>query len=94
MGQNRGHNLRNAELVWMDYLAGMGWVMERLIELVQRSNLNRFGFDLREFAESPLVASYKASSAGHFTWYSDIGGPIGRKTQTHVGPTVERSWRV
>jgi PKHD-type hydroxylase len=80
VGQNRDHNLRNAELVWMDDLAGMGWVMERLIELVRRSNLNQFDFDLREFAESPQVASYKASSAGHFAWHSDIGnGPLAAK---------------
>lgn len=74
VGRNRDHNLRKAELVWTDNVAGMGWVMDRLIELVRRSNRDQFDFDLREFAESPQVAIYKASDNGHFTWHSDIGG--------------------
>ena len=74
VGQNQDHNLRNAELVWMDDVDGMAWVMERLIELVRRSNNNQFDFNLSEFAESPQVASYKASEGGHFAWHSDIGG--------------------
>jgi PKHD-type hydroxylase len=57
----------------MDEVNGMGWVMERLIDLVRSSNREMFGFDLREFAESPQVASYKGSQAGHFSWHSDIG---------------------
>lgn len=80
VGENRDHSLRNAELVWMDDLADMGWVMERLIEQVRKSNLNQFDYDLREFAESPQVASYVASSEGHFAWHSDIGGgPLASK---------------
>lgn len=73
VGQTRDHNLRNAELVWLDDVQGMGWVMERLIKLVRRSNTDQFDFDLREFAESPQAASYKSSEAGHFAWHSDIG---------------------
>ena len=77
---NRDHNLRRAELVWLDEVDGMGWVMERLIEVVRTSNRNWFDFDLREFAESPQVASYDASDSGHFTWHSDIGeGQTARK---------------
>ena len=72
-GQARDHNLRNSQLVWMDDVDGMGWVMERLIELVRRSNTDQFDFDLREFAESPQAASYKSSEDGHFAWHSDIG---------------------
>ena len=66
VGQTRDHSLRNAELVWLDDVQGMGWVMERLIELVRRSNTDQFDFDLREFAESPQAASYKSSEVGHF----------------------------
>ena len=73
VGCNREKNLRNAELVWMDDVGGLGWVMERLIELVRKSNTNHYDFDLREFAESPQVASYKASTGGHFAWHSDVG---------------------
>ena len=80
VGQNQDHTLRKAELVWIDDVAGMGWVMERLIEVVRRSNTHTFDFDLREFAESPQVATYKASDSGHFSWHSDIGnGPAAGK---------------
>jgi PKHD-type hydroxylase len=73
VGRNKDHNLRKAELVWTDNVVGMEWVMERLIEIVRRSNRDRFEFDLCEFAESPQVAIYKSSNSGHFAWHSDIG---------------------
>ena len=80
VGRNKDHNLRKAELVWTDNVVGMEWVMERLIELVRRSNRDQFDFDLREFAESPQVAIYKSSDSGHFAWHSDIGsGPASGK---------------
>ena len=80
VGQTRDHNLRRADLVWLDEVAGMEWVMDRLIDLVRKSNADRFDFDLREFAESPQVASYDAIKEGHFAWHADIGdGPIARK---------------
>ena len=73
VGQTRNHNLRKAALVWIDDVVELDWVMERLIELVRRCNRSAFDFDLREFAESPQVASYKAADKGHFGWHSDIG---------------------
>lgn len=73
VGRNRDHNIRNAELVWMDDVGDMSWVMARLIEVVRSSNKDRFDFDVREFAESPQVASYEATKGGHFAWHSDIG---------------------
>lgn len=80
VGKTRDHNQRRAELVWVDNVDGMGWVMNRLIELVRKSNSDQFGFDLRDFAESPQVATYRASSGGHFAWHSDIGdGPLARQ---------------
>lgn len=74
VGRNKNHNLRKAELVWTDNVAGMEWVMERLIEIVRSANRDQYGFDLHEFAESPQVAIYKSSDSGHFAWHSDIGG--------------------
>lgn len=93
IGHRRDHNLRNAELVWMDEVDGMGWVMERLIELVRKSNKTQFGFDLQAFSESPQVASYKASESGHFAWHSDIGdGPTaGKRKLTMVLQLSESS---
>ena len=80
VGQNKDPDIRTASLVWVDDVDGLGWVMDRLIELVRKSNTNQFDFDLQEFAESPQVASYKASDSGHFAWHSDIGdGPLAKK---------------
>ncbi len=86
VGQQRNHNLRQAELVWLDDVDGMGWVMDRLIELVSNSNKDLFDFDLREFAESPQIACYQSSNAGHFAWHSDIGDGVaaGRRKLTLV----------
>ncbi|WP_323778215.1 2OG-Fe(II) oxygenase [Leisingera sp.] len=80
VGQTRDHNLRRASVVWLDDVPGTGWVMERLISLVRRANRELFNFDLREFAESPQAAGYKAEDGGHFAWHSDIGdGPVAGK---------------
>ncbi len=80
VGRNRDHNLRHAELVWMDDVGDLSWVMTRLIEVVSHSNNQQFDFDVREFAESPQIASYDAAKGGHFAWHSDIGnGPTAGK---------------
>jgi PKHD-type hydroxylase len=80
VGRNRDHNLRRADLVWTDEVDGLGWVMDRLIDLVRVVNREHFGFDLTAFEESPQVAIYRATAAGHFVWHSDIGGgPISAK---------------
>ncbi|AHD00168.1 2OG-Fe(II) oxygenase [Leisingera methylohalidivorans] len=80
VGQTRDHNLRRADVVWLDDVPGTGWVMDRLISLVRRANRELFNFDLREFAESPQAAGYKAKDGGHFAWHSDIGdGPVAGK---------------
>ncbi len=73
VGRNRDHKQRNAELVWMDDVGDLTWVMTRLIKLVSQSNKHQFDFDVREFAESPQVAKYDAAKGGHFAWHSDIG---------------------
>jgi PKHD-type hydroxylase len=68
------HGLRRADVVWLDDLAGSGWVMDRLVQTVARANREGFGFDLTEFAESAQVARYDAAREAHFDWHSDIGG--------------------
>ena len=47
---------------------------------------HQFDFDVREFAESPQIASYDAAKGGHIAWYSDIGlGPAaGSRKRTLV----------
>jgi len=34
VGQTEDHSLRTARLVWLDDVNGLGWVMNRLIEIV------------------------------------------------------------
>ncbi len=80
VGQKSDHSHRNSKLVWIDEVADMEWVMDRLIDLVRQANKDEFEFDLHEFAESPQVAIYKASVGGHFSWHSDIGSsPTARR---------------
>ncbi|MDD9743584.1 MULTISPECIES: 2OG-Fe(II) oxygenase [Marinovum] len=77
VGQTRDHNLRRADLVWLDEVAGAEWVMDRIIDVVRSANRDVFGFDLQDFAESAQVARYGAERGGHFDWHADIGdGPV------------------
>lgn len=80
VGGATDHNLRRAEVAWLDERDGAGWVMDRIMQVVLEGNRKVFDFDLREFAESPQVARYGSERQGHFTWHSDIGdGPVARK---------------
>jgi PKHD-type hydroxylase len=80
VGQTQDHNLRRADLVWLDDVPGSDWVMDRIIDIVRAANRDRFGFDLQSFAESAQVARYDAAREGHFDWHSDIGdGPLARQ---------------
>lgn len=80
VGGIANHNLRRADIAWLDEAEGAGWVMDRLIRLVADANRSAFGFDLTDFAESPQVACYDAARQGHFGWHADIGdGPVARR---------------
>lgn len=80
VGRARDHNLRRADLVWLDDLPEAGWAMDRIVTLVAEANREGFGFDLTEFAESPQIARYGAEREGHFDWHSDVGdGPLAGK---------------
>ncbi|MHC0053712.1 2OG-Fe(II) oxygenase [Actibacterium sp. D379-3] len=80
VGGVANHNLRRADIAWLDERDGAGWVMDRIIAVVAEANRKSFGFDLREFAESAQVACYDGARQGHFSWHSDIGdGPVARK---------------
>ena len=73
VGLASDHNLRRADLVWLDDVPGTEWVMDRIIALVRDANRMVYDFDLREFSESPQVARYGAEREGHFGWHSDVG---------------------
>lgn len=80
VGRRADHNIRRADLAWLDERVGSDWVMARIIGLVAAANRAVFGFDLTEFAESPQVARYGAERGGHFDWHADIGdGPVARR---------------
>jgi PKHD-type hydroxylase len=69
---DRAHNIRRADLVWIDDLPDIGWVADRLVEVARDANRS-FGFALDAMSESPQVARYTAARQGHFDWHSDIG---------------------
>jgi PKHD-type hydroxylase len=71
--QTTAHQIRRAELSWLDDLPEASWVIDRMMRLVAQANREAFGFDLTEFAESPQVARYGAEREAHFDWHSDIG---------------------
>ena len=71
--QTTAHQIRRAELSWLDDLPEASRVMERMMRLTAAANREAFGFDLTEFAESAQVARYGAEREGHFDWHSDIG---------------------
>ena len=67
------HDIRRAEIAWLDDLPEAAWVMDRMITLVARANRDSFDYDLTDFGESAQVARYGAERQGHFDWHSDIG---------------------
>ncbi len=72
-GGTTAHQIRRAEIAWLDDLPQAAWVMDRMIGFVARANRESFGFDLTNFGESAQVARYVAEREGHFDWHSDIG---------------------
>ncbi len=73
VGGTTAHQIRCAEIAWLDDLPQAAWVLERMIAIVAQANRESFGFDLSDFGESPQVARYGAERAAHFDWHSDIG---------------------
>jgi PKHD-type hydroxylase len=67
------HQIRRAEVAWLDDILQASWVMDRMMSVVAQANRENFGFDLTDFGESPQVARYGAERQGHFDWHSDIG---------------------
>lgn len=73
VGGATAHQIRRAEIAWLDDIPQTAWVMDRMMALVARANRENFNFDLTDFGESPQVARYGAERTGHFDWHSDIG---------------------
>lgn len=71
--QAKDHDIRRADIAWLDDLPAGAWLMEQLIGTVAEANRSSFGFDISEFSESAQIARYSAERQGHFDWHSDIG---------------------
>lgn len=79
IGGIQHHNIRRAEIAWLNDEGDAAWVMERIVTGVAQANRDRFDFDITEFKERLQVAAYDESDAGHYDWHSDIGdGAIAR----------------
>lgn len=79
------HDIRRADLAWLDDIPEAGWVMDRMVRVVAEANRAQFGFDLDDFAESAQVARYGADRQGHFDWHTDIGaGPLAARRKLTV----------
>ena len=76
MRATTAHQIRRADLSWLDDIPQAAWVLDRMMRLVAAANRDSFGFELTEFAESPQVARYGAEREGHFDWHSDIGAGV------------------
>lgn len=76
VGGTTAHQIRRAEIAWLDDIPQADWVLQSMIATVARANRENFGFDLSDFGESPQVARYGAERAAHFDWHSDIGAGV------------------
>jgi PKHD-type hydroxylase len=85
VGGTTDHQIRRADLSWLDDIPQASWVMDRMVRLVAQANRDSFGFDLAEFAESPQVARYDAAQGAHFDWHADIGaGALAQKRKLTI----------
>lgn len=81
----KSHDIRRADLAWLEDIREADWVMDRMVRLVAQANRDGFGFDLDDFAESAQVARYGADRLGHFDWHADIGaGPLAARRKLTV----------
>jgi PKHD-type hydroxylase len=88
--RTKSHDIRRADLAWLEDIPAADWVMDRMVRIVtdvNRGGANRdgFGFALDDFAESAQVARYGADRQGHFDWHTDIGaGPLAARRKLTV----------
>jgi PKHD-type hydroxylase len=85
VGGHHHHNIRRADIAWLDDTGSAAWVMERIVSGVAQANRERFDFDITDFSERLQVATYDESVAGHYDWHSDIGdGPLARRRKLTI----------
>ena len=68
------HDIRRAQIAWLDDEGPADWVMKRVMAAVAEANRETFNFRLEGFEERLQVAAYNETEQGHFDWHSDTGG--------------------
>jgi len=68
------HDIRRAQIAWLDDEGPADWVMQRIMSAVAEANRETFHFRLEGFEERLQVAAYDEGEQGHFDWHSDMGG--------------------
>lgn len=85
VGGIQHHNIRRADISWLDDTGDAAWVMERIVQGVAEANRAAFDFAITDFHEKLQVAAYDESVAGHYDWHSDIGdGPIAKQRKLTI----------
>ncbi|GGB52087.1 hypothetical protein GCM10011316_25120 [Roseibium aquae] len=85
VGGVREHNIRRADISWLDDRGDAGWVMDKIVDAVAIANRERFQFDITDFKERLQVAAYHQTDEGHYDWHSDIGdGPLARQRKLTI----------
>ncbi len=81
----KSHDIRRADLAWLEDIPAANWVMDRMVRIVAQANREGFAFDLDNFSESAQVARYGADRLAHFDWHADIGsGPLAKRRKLTV----------
>ena len=75
VGSVNDASVRRADIVWVDDLPGMAWVMDRMVSVVSAAN-REFCYAVEGFDESAQVARYDAVDAAHFDWHADVGAGV------------------
>jgi PKHD-type hydroxylase len=76
VGSVQAGSVRRADIIWVDDLPDLGWVMDRMVGVVSQANREAFGFAVEGFDESAQLARYDAAEAAHFDWHSDVGAGV------------------
>ena len=86
------HNIRRAQIAWLDDQGSANWVMNRVVDAVAEANRETFRFKLDGFDERLQVAAYDEQDRGHFDWHADIGGgPLAARRKLTIVAQLTRS---
>jgi PKHD-type hydroxylase len=86
------HDIRRAQIAWLDDEGSADWVMQRVMAAVAEANRETFHFQLEGFEERLQVAAYDANEEGHFDWHSDMGGgPLAARRKLTIVAQLTRS---